>query len=138
MHHDHDPDRPGGDAPRVLEDVPPLLRLGVLEGHVEHPGELLPQVVRGRALDGPAAGGDEGLAGDGELAAGELLGLGLLAGDDGDGHEVLVDLAVEVGDVEDLGLGLLVGGEGRVALLPEELAVPQEGLRVLELPSLKK
>ena len=61
MHHDHDPDRPGGDAPRVLEDVPPLLRLGVLEGHVEHPGELLPQVVRGRALDALARLRDERL-----------------------------------------------------------------------------
>lgn len=37
----------------------------------------------------------------------------------------------------DLLAGSLLVGEGSVALLPQELARPQEGLGVLELPALK-
>lgn len=33
---------------------------------------------------------------------------------------------------------LLFGGKGRMSLLPQELSRPQEGLRVLELPSLEE
>ncbi len=43
---------------------------------------------------------------------------------------------VEVGDVVRLLLRFLLGRVCGVALLPEELTVPQKGLRVLKLPPL--
>ena len=131
--HDHHSDAPGGQSPRVLPGEL-LLSLLVLEPNIEHLAEVLPQTVRGRALDSSSVGRDEALDGRRVVAAGELLELTLLAFDDRDRQEVFVDLGVEVEDLPDLDCGLLQGRVGGVAFLPEELAGPEEGGRVLELP----
>ncbi|KAI3476391.1 hypothetical protein L1887_62043 [Cichorium endivia] len=143
VHHDHDADGSRGETPRVLPHVQLALglaaqllgSLGVLDGDVEHLGEVLTEAVRSAALDTTAGGGDEALDGGGVVTAGELFLLRLDTGHDGDGEELLVHLAVEVEDVHDLLVGLLERDVGGVALLPEELARAEEGLRVLELPA---
>jgi hypothetical protein len=88
----------------------------------------LAQVVRRPALDTAARGGDKALDGGGVVASGEFLFLGLLALEDGDGEEVVVDRRVQVEDLEDLLVGLGAREEGSVALLPQELARAEEGL----------
>ena len=47
-------------------------------------------------------------------------------------------MSIEIEDDQDLLLGLLLRREGRVALLPQELAGSEERLRVLELPTLER
>ena len=89
-------------------------------------------------LYGPSAGLNVRLAGDAKLAPCELLRLRLSSWDDRNGHEVLVDLSVEPGDVERLLRGLFPCGVRSVALLPEKLTIAKEGLGVLELPPLEK
>jgi hypothetical protein len=103
------------------------LVVGVLDGDVEHLGEVLPEAVRRAALDSATGGGDEALDGGGVEAAGELLLLRLDSGDDGNGEKLLVDATVQLEDLEDLGVGFGLGLERRVALLPEELARAEEG-----------
>ena len=57
---------------------------------------------------------------------------------DWNGQKIFVDLSIEIEDDQDLLLGLLLRREGRVALLPQELAGSEERLRVLELPTLER
>lgn len=57
---------------------------------------------------------------------------------DWDGQQIFVDLSVQIQDDQDFLFGLLLRSEGRVALLPKELAGSEERLRVLELPSLER
>ena len=102
--------------------------LRVLDGDVEHLGEVLAEAVRRAALDAAPGRRDEALDGRRVQAAGELLLLRLDARDDGDGEELLVDAAVQVEDLEHLLVGLRLGLERRVALLPQELARAQERL----------
>ena len=64
----------------------------------------------------------------------KLLRLGLAPLDHRDREQVRVHSCVQFQDLPDLVLGLFLGAEGRVPLLPEELARADERRRVLELP----
>ena len=136
MHHDHDADTARAQTPRVL----PHERLGafgtirVLDDDVEHLAKVLSETMGRCSLDTTTRGGHKSLYSRSIQTAGELLLLGLDAGDDGHGEQVLVDLAVVLEDLEHLLVGLGLGQVCGVALLPEELAGTEEGLRVLELP----
>lgn len=112
-----------------------VLAGGILDLDVKHLGEVLTEAVGSSSLDTTASRRDKALNGRREKASGELLVLRLDTGDERDSEELLVDAAVKVEDLEDLLLGLSPGEERRVALLPEELARPEERLRVLELPT---
>src|SRR5258706_12642725 len=107
------------------------LAVGILETDVEAAREILPEVVRGRRLQRLAVA-HHGLDGICAQRAGELLALGLEAGDAGHRQlfheEVLIDV---VQDQQRLGLGLILGAVHRVALLPEKLGGAQEGPRAL-------
>lgn len=89
-------------------------------------------------LDGSAAGGDERLHGGGVIPSCKLLLLRLPPLHHRDGHQLLVHPRVQIQDLKHLFGCLLFGGKGRVSLLPQELSGSQEGLRVLELPSLEE
>mmetsp|Transcript_6977 Transcript_6977/g.16127 ORF Transcript_6977/g.16127 Transcript_6977/m.16127 type:complete len:287 (+) Transcript_6977:397-1257(+) len=131
--HDHDAYGPRRESPARL---PSRLRLAllVLVVDVEHLPEVLAEVVRRRALDGPPGNGDVGLDGRRGVPPGELLLLGLVPRHDRDGQELLVHPAVEVEGLPDHDVGVVEGCVGGVTLLPEELARPEEGRGVLELP----
>lgn len=134
--HDHDTDDTGRETPRVLPDVDVLALLGgILDGNVEHLGEVLAQAVRGGTLDTTAVGGNVALDGGGVVTTSELLGLGLAATDDGDGEELLVNTGVELEDLENLLTGGLLGKVGGVTLLPHELTGTEEGSGLLGLPT---
>lgn len=79
-------------------------------------------------LDTPSGGGDESFDGGGVEATCEFLFFGFDAGDDGDGEEVFVDLAVELEDLADFGVGFCLCEVRGVAFLPEELAGSEERL----------
>ena len=134
--HDHDTDDTGGQTPRVLPDVDVLALLGgILDGDVEHLGEVLAQAVRGGTLDTTAVGRNVALDGGGVVTTGELLGLGLATTDDGDGEELLVDASVELENLENLLAGGLLGKVGGVTLLPHELPGTEERSGLLGLPT---
>lgn len=97
----------------------------------EHPSIL-------QYLDGSAAGGDERLHRGGVIPSSKLLLLCLPPLHHRNGHQLLVHPRVQIQDLKHLFSCLLSGGESRVSLLPQELSGSQEGLRVLELPSLKE
>mmetsp|Transcript_22026 Transcript_22026/g.74075 ORF Transcript_22026/g.74075 Transcript_22026/m.74075 type:complete len:439 (+) Transcript_22026:276-1592(+) len=132
--HDHHADGARGEPPGVLPRYGLLLVSGgVLD--VEDLSEVLPEAVRGGALDAAARVRDEALHGRGVVAPGKLLLLRLAPLDHRHGEEVLVHLPVEVEHLEHLLLGVRFGRVRRVTLLPEELPRPEEGGRVLELPA---
>lgn len=138
--HDHDADRACGETPRVLPDEslgPAGGICRILDGDIEHlrAREVLSEAVRGRTLNSTAGGGDEALDGSCVETPGELLLLGLNAGDDGHGEELLVHSSVEVEDLEHLLVRFRLGQMRGVALLPQELASTEERLWVLELPT---
>lgn len=128
--HDHDSDTPRRESPTVLPHVELLSgrTTGVLDGDVEHLGEVLSEAVRRSTLDSSSGGRDESLDGRRVESSGELLLLRLDSRDDRDGEELFVDALVEGEDLEDLRVGLLGGEERGVALLPEELSGSEEGL----------
>jgi hypothetical protein len=99
---------------------------GGLEGDVEHPREVLPQLVAGAHLERLSVT-HHALEGVRGVGAGEPLPFGLAADQHGEGHdlagEVLVDL---VQDAKGVGPGVVLGGVGGVAFLPEELSRAQE------------
>ena len=134
VHHDGDADGSRGAPPRVLPHHAPSALL-VLVLDLEHLGEVLPEAVRGGALDAATRRGDKRLHGGGVEATRELLLLGLDARDDGHGEEFLVDAAVELEDATHLAVRLSLVGEARVPLLPQKLARADERRGVLELPS---
>lgn len=140
--HDHDTEGTGRQTPGVLPHVERSRLLlvvalggGVLDGDTEHLTEVLAQTVGGTTLDTTTGGGDVALNGGGVETSGELLLLGLLTLDDGDGQKFLVDTSIEVEDCHNLFVGTLLGQVGRVALLPQELSSSEERLGVLELPT---
>ena len=90
--HDDRADHARGGAPGGLERVLQLV-VAAGEGHVVSAGELIAEVVAGRALQRLVVL-HEALDGVGRFRAGELFLLGLLAGDDGDGEDVLKEIGV--------------------------------------------
>mmetsp|Transcript_77439 Transcript_77439/g.185623 ORF Transcript_77439/g.185623 Transcript_77439/m.185623 type:complete len:295 (-) Transcript_77439:581-1465(-) len=138
MHHDHDADGALGEAPRVLVGEIELFAagvLGVLEGDVEHLGEVLSQMVRRRSLNRSPGGRNEGLHGGGVVGAREGLRLGLGTPYHGNGEELLIDAGIQLQNCQDLFFcrGLLC--IGCMTFLPEELPGAQEGRGLLHLPS---
>mmetsp|Transcript_28833 Transcript_28833/g.52959 ORF Transcript_28833/g.52959 Transcript_28833/m.52959 type:complete len:435 (-) Transcript_28833:189-1493(-) len=132
--HQHDTDRTGGNTPRVLPDKLFALVLGLVFD-IEHLTKILAQAVAGGTLDGLAGLRDEGFDSGSVKGTGELLLATLASLDDRDGQEVLIHLAVELEDFEDLGLSLSLRGKGSVALLPQEFTGADEGSGILELPT---
>ena len=124
VRHDDGADHAGGGAPGGLEGILELV-VAAGEGHVVGTGELVAEVVAGRALKGLVIL-HEAFDGVGRFGAGELFFFGLLAGNDGDGENILK----EVGIAAELLLGLVLRFLGRfmdgVALLPPELSGAQE------------
>lgn len=92
--------------------------------------------VTRKYLNASAAGSDKGLNCGGKVTASELFLLRLTALHDRDGHQVRVNAAVELQNLEDLFFGLGSCRKGCVPFLPEELAGSKERLRMLELPTL--
>ena len=125
--HDRGADHPRAEAPRraprVLE-----LAIGVEEGHVVGAAEVLAQEVAGAALESLGVA-HQALDAVGLIGPGKAFGRGLAAGVDRDGEHVLGDLAVDVEHAQRLLGGIGRGGVGGVALLPQELAGPQEEAR---------
>ncbi|KAH0389325.1 prolyl-tRNA synthetase, partial [Aureobasidium melanogenum] len=109
--------------------------MGVLNGDVEHLGEVLTQAVRGTSLDTTASGGNETFDGGGVVGTGELLSDGLAALDDGDCQQLVVNSLVVVENLKNLLASVLLGHVSGVTLLPQELARTDEGHGVLELPT---
>lgn len=121
--HYHDSDRSRGQTPRVLVDKRLLVALrSAFQLNVEHLGEVLAQMVAGRALYRAAARRDKSLDGGGVIATSELLLLGLATLDNRHRQQLLVDSAVQVQDDQDLFVRLLLRGERGVTLLPQELS----------------
>ena len=88
-------------------------------------GELVAEVVGRRALQRLVVL-HHAFAGVGGFRTGELFLLGLAAGDDGDGENILKEVGVALELLRRLGLGLLGGLMDGVTLLPPELAAAQE------------
>ena len=124
MGHDDRADHARGGAPGGLERVLQLV-VAAGEGHVVGAGELVAEVVAGRALQRLVVL-HEALDGVGRFRTGELFLLGLLAGDDGDGEDVLKEIGIALQLLLGLVDGFLGGLVDGVALLPPELAAAQE------------
>ena len=124
MGHHQRADQPGRDTPGGRPDILPRAFAGLIL-HLERPGEVLAQVVRGPALQGLAVL-HQRLDGVGAQRPRELLAVGLDPGVDGDRHLLLGEAAVDLQDEQRLLLGLRLRGVRRVTLLPEELRGAQE------------
>ena len=127
--HDDRADHARGGAPGGLERILELV-VAAGEGHVVGTGELIAEVVAGRALQRLAVL-HHALDGVGRLGARELLLLGLAARNDGNGEDVFKEVRVALELLLGLGLGLLGGLVDGVALLPPELTAAQERARGL-------
>src|SRR5215218_3978103 len=97
----------------------------VEEGNVEGAGEVLPQVVAGRSLQGTAVT-HQTLAGVGLHSPGKALGWALGAREHGDSHGFVEAIAVDAKHPQGLLARLLRRRVDGVALLPEELRGPEE------------
>ena len=96
------------------------------EGDVERAGKAVAEIVRRAGLQGlPVV--HHALDRIGRLRAVELLLLGLLAARDGHGQHLLAEIGIDVEHPLGLLARLLGSGMHGVPLLPEELAVTQEG-----------
>ena len=96
-----------------------------LERHVERLGEVLAEVVAGAGLEG-AVVLHQRFGGVGTERAGELLGVGLEAGEHRHRHPLLHESPVHSQHLSRLRLGLGLGGVGGVPFLPEELGGAEE------------
>ena len=124
VRHDDRADHARRGAPGRLERI---LHLVVAPGErdVIGTGELVAEVV-GRCALQRLVVLHHALAGVGGFRTGELFLLGLAAGDNGDGEDVLKEIGVALELLRGLGLGLLGGFVDGVTLLPPELAAAQE------------
>lgn len=102
--------------------------LGIFKRDVKHLGKILAERVRGGCLNATTCCGDVTLEGGCVQTTGKFFFVGFDALDYGHGQKVLINLAVRLEDLLDLQIGLSLGGESRVAFLPKELAVANEGL----------
>src|ERR687889_977901 len=102
----------------------PVLIL-VEECDVEGAGEILPEVVAGRGLQGTPVT-HQSLAGVGLDGPGETLRLALRAREDGHRHRLVKTVAVDAEHPQGLLARLLGTRVDSVALLPEELRGPEE------------
>src|SRR5215204_2155638 len=121
---DQTPDSARGKPPRGLVRIDPVLVL-VEERDVEGAGEILPEVVAGRGLQG-AAVAHQPLAGVSLDRPSETLRLALRAGEDGYRHRLVEAVAVDPEHPQGL-LARLIGRRmDGVTLLPEELRGPEK------------
>lgn len=131
MDHDHHADGSRRKTPRVLPHVRLALLgrvVGILNENVEHlrAREVLAEAVGSCALDTASGCWDEAFQGRRVQATCELLFFGLDTGNNGNGQEVLIDLAIELENLADLDIRLGFGEMGGVPFLPQELASTEE------------
>mmetsp|Transcript_103338 Transcript_103338/g.316259 ORF Transcript_103338/g.316259 Transcript_103338/m.316259 type:complete len:365 (-) Transcript_103338:65-1159(-) len=128
VRHDRGADQPGRHAPRCGPHILEIASLFGLVLHIEGLGKVLPQEVRSAGLDGHAILRQR-LNRVRLVGAREALAVGLPSGEQRQAQLLLREPHVHVEDLPRLCLCLLFRGVGCVALLPQELRAPQEGLR---------
>ena len=106
----------------MLQDTA-LIEVTNLEGL----GEILAEIVRSAGLQRLAVA-HHGFDRIGLIGSGETLGIGLAAGDDGDGGFVHCEVGIDVQHLARFEFGLVQRGVRGVSLLPEKFERAQEKL----------
>lgn len=99
--HDHNTDRSCRKTPRILVDKRLFLfsrssLVGMLDGNVEHLGEVLSEMMGCSSLNTSTGGWNEPLDGGSVISSGEFLLDRLDTRNNGNGEEVNVDSSVEI------------------------------------------
>ncbi len=119
MDHNDRPDGTEAQPPACVEREL-ALALSIQELDIEHPAEVITEVVGGGRLKRPFLATHHRLDGIGAQRAGELLGLGLLSGNHRNRQFGLDEILVNAQHLAGAFLGLFQRGVRGVAFLPEK------------------